>query len=202
VAQPPAGRDAEVRLFVALALPPDIRDAVADWSDRALRGLRRAGPSGPAADLRPGDPASLHVTLCFLGRRARDAVPVIAELCRASAPGPPVALMLTGPVWLPPGRPRVLALGLESDPDELTPLQARLAGALAARGLFEPEDRPFLPHVTVARVRHGARIRGTRELKLPRPAGLVETADNVVLYRSHLSSRGGRYEALETIALG
>jgi 2'-5' RNA ligase len=201
VAPPPDDPASQVRLFVALPLPPDIRDAVADWSDAALRALRRDGPSGPAGDLRRGDPASLHVTLCFLGRRPVDAVPAIAALCRAAAPGPPVPLRLTAPVWLPAGRPRVLALGLESDPDELTPLQARLAGALAAQGLFEPEDRPFLPHVTVARVRHGARVRPSG-LALPRPDGLVETADGVVLYRSHVSNRGARYEALETIALG
>ena len=57
---------------------------------------------------------------------------------------------------LPPRRPRVLAVVLRDSNRALGPIQAALSGRLASLGAYRPERRPFLPHVTVARVRPGA----------------------------------------------
>jgi 2'-5' RNA ligase len=92
----------------------------------------------------------------------------------------------------------VLALEIQDELGELGRVQADLSAALAAAGLFEPESRPFLPHVTVARVRSGARVRA-RELEAP-SCGEFD-AESLTLYRSHLGRGPARYEALQRIEL-
>ena len=69
----------------------------------------------------------------------------------------------------------------------LAPLQAAVSDRLAAAGLYVPEKRPFRPHVTVARLRSGARA--PRAVALEPPA-LAFSGTAVTLYRSHLG-RGG-----------
>jgi 2'-5' RNA ligase len=92
----------------------------------------------------------------------------------------------------------VLAVGLEDLDGALTRTQAALSSALAAAGVYRPESRPFLAHVTVARVRHRERLRG-RELAPP-PPSLTFDADAVTLYQSNLTPAGARYETLASIS--
>ena len=54
----------------------------------------------------------------------------------------------------------MLTVAVDDPSGGLAAVQAEVAGALAAAGTFEPEARPFRPHVTVARLRKGARRRG------------------------------------------
>ena len=129
---------------------------------------------------------SLHVTLAFLGHlEDGDAVaPVVRDAMR------PITPLASGEaVLLPPRRPRVMAVRLEGD---VSALQSSLSSALEAAGLFVPDKRPFLPHVTIAR----ARDRPSRSL--PHVPKLSFTAPSVSVYRSHLSPKGARYEALAT----
>ena len=72
--------------------------------------------------------------------------------------------------------------------------------ALADARLHRPEKRPFWPHVTVARVKRGERR--VPALDAPAPPAEPFVAPVVTLYRSHLSPRGARYEALERLTLG
>src|SRR3954468_13503042 len=58
-----------VRLFVALELPSRVRSALATWRSEAV---------GSRDDLRLVAPASLHVTLAFLGSRPADELEPIA----------------------------------------------------------------------------------------------------------------------------
>ena len=189
VGEPPTVADDRVRLFVALDLPPPVRAALISWRDRALRG---------APDVRPLVAESLHVTLCFLGWRAAGDVQAIAAACRAVAAEPAPLLSLGDPRWLPPRRPRVLAVELNDRDGAVTRAQARLSEVLAAGGWYEPEKRPYLPHVTVARVAHRGRV--PTDLP-PAPAAPEFNASRVVLYRSRLLRSGARYEALSTVEL-
>jgi 2'-5' RNA ligase len=143
-------------------------------------------------DLREVAVPMLHITLCFLGSQP---TALHASLCAAVAARRPPAseLRLGEPLWLPPRRPGVLAVGVEDEDGELTALQADLAGALAELGAYEPEQRPFLPHVTVARVRRGRRV---APRPLSPPARLPFVAPSLTLYRSHPGPGGSRYEPL------
>ena len=166
------------RLFVALDLPGDARSRLVGWQGRVFDGHVRT--------VRLVRPEALHVTLVFLGHVAEDPIGVVADL-------EPLGLE---PV--PPRRPRLWALDLADREGRAAAVQAAIATSLAARGLYTPEKRPFWPHVTVARLRSGARP--PKALEAPSPPAPF-TAGRVVLYRSHLGREGARYEALSTLEL-
>ena len=175
-----------VRLFVALDLPAPARRALAAFRDEA---------ADPAV-WRPLPDESLHVTLAFLGHRPEEDVArcVRALECVDARSSPPLALgralLLT----------RVLTVGLEDRSGGLARLQADVSRALAAAGVYEPEARPFRPHVTVGRLRRGARP--SRPVA-PGPEPLAFDGGPVVLYRSVLGRGGARYRPLwSTVAAG
>ncbi len=182
--------DERVRLFVALRLPQEVRDLLISW---------RGGVDVAASDLRPVPPQALHVTLCFLGSRAADEVESIARACGLLSGSAPVPLAVDEPVWLPPRRPRVLAVRLADGTGALSQAQARLERSLVAGGWYEPEPRPFLAHVTVARAVRGARL---RNVDLPAVPELTFVGRRITLFRSRMSRSGARYEALSTVELG
>jgi RNA 2',3'-cyclic 3'-phosphodiesterase len=168
-----------VRLFVAADLPDDVRTALVAWRPRAdaLRGV---------------EPDALHVTLAFLGWRDDSAVERIGAAAIAQA-GPLDPVTTRAALWLPKRRPRVLTVELDDPAGGLAALQRRVSDAMVDAAGYVPEDRPFLPHVTVARVRRGQRA--PRD-ELPPPPELAFTPTRVTLYRSQLGREGARYEPL------
>lgn len=178
------------RLFVALELPTDVVSELVAWRSEALAGLD---------GLRLLPTESLHVTLCFLGPVELSVVDEVCDACAVAdgvlAPAP--ALRLAGLVWLPPRRPTVVAVRLKDGDGTLDELQGALAGALAAGGWYEPESRPYLPHVTIARAHRRTRIR-VPAFVAP-PPDLAFRTDRVTVFRSH---PGSRYEPLRAIRLG
>lgn len=93
----------------------------------------------------------------------------------------------------------MLALDLEDPEGRAAAVQGALSAALVEAGLHEAEPRPFWPHVSVARVRGGAKV---RDRALPPPPSSRFTASGVTLYRSDLHPSGARYVALERLDLG
>jgi 2'-5' RNA ligase len=184
------------RLFVALDLPPAVRAAVAGWGASRVDGL--AGARSLAA-------GSLHATLCFLGSRdvaevaaIAAEVEAVAAVRRCAGAWGGVELELGRPLWLPRRRPRVLAVDLVDRGDRLGEIQSALAEALAAGGWYDVERRPFLAHVTAARIAKPGLIRGP---DLPPPPPLRFPGEAVSLYRSHTTPAGARYEPLATVPL-
>lgn len=169
-----------IRLFAALELPGEVRAALAAWAARAVG--REAAVRLVAVD-------SLHVTLVFLGSVEETEAPAIGEAVVGAA-RPLGEMLVGGAAWLPQRRPGVLVADLEA-PAALAALHGDLVAALAP--WHEPETRPLRPHVTVARVRRGRRIRVG---DVPAPPSLRFAASALVLYRSHASPGGSTYEAL------
>ena len=182
------------RLFVALELPSSARSALGAW---------RASAVADVPGLRLLSPEDLHVTLCFLGSRPAREIDEIGAACGVVAGEPVVESAFGEPVWLPRRRPRVLAVSLLDADGALSRLQATLSSALVAGGWYAPESRPFLAHVTVARVAGGRDAGGRfRAPSLPSlPADAVRCS-RVTLYRSRLSPSGARYEPLAVVGLG
>jgi len=176
------------RLFAALDLPAPVRDA--------LGAFGRAAAADDFA-LRAVRDDALHVTLAFLGHRALDDIEPACEAVRAvAAPVPDLAL---GEVlWLAPRRPHVLTVEVVDGTGALLALQERVVAALVDAVGYEPDRRRFRPHVTVARVRHGAAQRRTGLLAAPEAAFAGEA---LTLYRSWLGGGPARYEALERVGL-
>jgi 2'-5' RNA ligase len=179
------------RLFVALELPEVARRELVTW--RGAAGLDVAG-------LRLVSPDDLHVTLCFLGSRPELEIDAIAAACGVVAGEPAVESAFAEPVWLPARRPRVLAVSLVDPDGALARVQRVLSDALSAGGWYAPEARPFLAHVTVARVgRDARRFRPPALGELP---SVEVRCARVTLYRSRLSPSGARYESLASVELG
>jgi 2'-5' RNA ligase len=183
------------RLFIALDLPDHVRAGIAEWGEGAL--------ADPA--LRPVNPESLHITLAFLGWLPEKEIPRLAEIVGTSqAPAP--SIQLGDPVSRPErGRPRLFALPAES-PATIA-LQRALEEKLVVAHLFEPEKRPFWPHVTVARVRREERgsKRPARVNRFPDelPKGLLQPFDGVrlTLYLSQIKPQGAQYTPLAQVEL-
>ncbi|MGH2979311.1 MAG: RNA 2',3'-cyclic phosphodiesterase [Solirubrobacterales bacterium] len=183
------------RLFVALELPRKVVEDAAGWAREAF---------GPAEELRLVRPESLHVTLVFLGYHPEREIERIAEVSFGDG-GEGGAFDLTpeGVVPVPRSRPRLLALALEDAGGALGAWQDGLSRRLETAGLYEPEKRPFWAHVTLARVKRGARVR--RGLELPGLPAELEgpfLATRVTLFRSTLKPSGAVYDALASVELG
>jgi RNA 2',3'-cyclic 3'-phosphodiesterase len=177
------------RLFAALELPSEVRGA--------LGAFGRAAAEDDFALRAVGDDA-LHVTLAFLGHRPMDDIAPASEAVRAAVAGPVAALSLGEPLWLAPRRPHVLTVEVADGDGALFALQERLVAALVDAVGYEPDRRRFRPHVTVARVRHGA---APRRRGLPEAPRLAFAGEAVVLFRSWLGGGPARYEALERAGL-
>jgi RNA 2',3'-cyclic 3'-phosphodiesterase len=183
------------RLFIALDLPEAVREGIVAWGERELR--------DPV--LRMVSPESLHITLAFLGYRPEKEIERLAAII-AGLEAPAASIALGDPVGKPSGkRPRLFALPVDS-PGTVA-LQGELAEGLVAVGLYEPEARPFWPHVTVARVRaerRGSKRPGRVErppAKLPSRLLRPALGVRVRLYGSELNPTGARYTPLAQIEL-
>jgi RNA 2',3'-cyclic 3'-phosphodiesterase len=178
-----------LRLFLALRLPGASLDELESWQAAHLRDEGRGA-------LRVVPREHLHITLAFLGHRPADELPAIAEALRAAAGG------LDGDYRLRPARYRetrsVAMVVLDDVGGAATLLAADLQSRLEALGVYRREDRPWLPHVTVARFRERPRLR----LEPPRLRTDVLIPSDAAAYLSRPGAGGARYEVLTTAALG
>jgi RNA 2',3'-cyclic 3'-phosphodiesterase len=174
------GRDDRIRLFLALQLPSAALDVLEQWSAEHLR-------SG-----RPVPREHLHVTLAFLGARPAAELPAIVEALRDAASS-------AGNVLLEPHRWRetqnVGMIVLRDVTGDASGLAGRLHESLAALGVYAPEARPWLPHVTALRFRARPRL----DPPLPQMGTFVPSGAAAYLSRLHPS--GARYEVLERVSL-
>jgi len=127
----------------------------------------------------------------------------VEEACReTAASAAPFEVRLTHlGVFPSPGRARVLWVGLDDPAQGLARLSAGLDERLAPE--FDPEERAFTPHLTVARFRSPVRIPEPEALSAISCSAPPFPVDRLVLYRSHLlGPRGSRYEIVGEYPLG
>lgn len=183
-----------MRLFVAVPLP---EAALAD------AGAILAGFRALPWPVRWVKPDGLHITLKFFGEVGPERLETIAEMVGFQVEGlPPFQLSLAGAGAFPDlTHPRVVRLNLAGDTSGLEVLQDRIERAGLGIG-FPPEGRPFHPHITLGRVKEGQRLPREAALSLQRiPAGGVFSADRVVLFESHQTPFGPRYDARAELQL-
>lgn len=173
------GGDDRLRLFLALELPDEVVYALVDWGKRYLEGGRPV--------------ESFHVTLAFLGSRPRSDLDAIVGVLRESA-------RESAPFTLRPVRYRetraVGMLVLEDPSGEARRLAAGLHARLEQLGVYQPEARPWLPHVTVLRFRERPR------LSPPMPEIGPVAPSGAAAFLSRLRRTGAQYEVLESCSLG
>jgi len=169
-----------LRLFVACDLPPGVEGAIADWQRRQL---------APREELRVMP--ALHLTLVFLGNLDAERVPDL-ERTLGAIRWQRAECRLKQPLFLPEhGKRRVVALELDDPAGTLRQLQAEVSAGLAAGGLYEPEKRPWLPHITAARFRRPGHPFSLQNVNVA-PFGVVR----MVLYSSHLERAGAVHTPL------
>ena len=165
------------RLFLGFPLPDDTVSRLAAWQERELSGGRIVPPE------------NLHVTLTFLGARPADEVAAIGNELRKAAAG----------VVTPSRYRETRSVGMvvaDDDERRATALADDLGKRFERLGVYEREQRPWLPHITVLRFRERPRL----DPPLPDlgPVRLSEAA----VYHSVLRPTGAQYEVLESVPLG
>jgi 2'-5' RNA ligase len=167
------------RLFFALWPGPEALAA-------AAAAVHRLVPHGTG---RPQRPDQLHLTLEFLGGVPEPRLVSVLEAGTAVAgSATPFEILLDRlEHWQ---RPQVLCLTASVVPEPLVALVRSLRAALAVRG-FEPEERSFKPHLTLA-----------RKMRMPPSAESTESlrwaAHEYSLVESITGPEGSRYERLST----
>jgi 2'-5' RNA ligase len=144
-----------------------------------------------------------HLTLVFLGNVDDELVPAVVDAVGrgVEAPAFEIALETIG-VFPPRGAPRVLWIGVAGAAIELAELQRELAGRVSALGIAL-EDRPFHPHLTLARWRESRPADRQRALRAAASHRVIARAriGGATLYQSRLSSSGPAYTALARATL-
>ena len=177
------GADERLRLFLGFRLPEPFARAVVAWQTDELA----------VEHVRLVPLENLHVTIAFLGSRPAGEVGQIAGALRESVAG------VARPVLAEARYRETRSVGMLVFEDE-GGRAARIAHGAHTRleqlGVYEPEARKWLPHVTVVRFRERPRL----EPAIP-DLGAVTMSDAAV-YMSRLRPDGAQYEVLESVPLG
>lgn len=147
-----------IRSFVAIDLPDPLRDALQEVTEQ----LRRRMPDG---SVRWSRVSGIHLTLKFLGDVSEADMPEVTQvLAGAGRRHAPFAFSVGGVGCFPAvARPRVVWVGVQEETGSLASLQRDVEKSLAPLG-FQPEKRPFHPHLTLGRTRRNVRSADQRRI--------------------------------------
>ncbi|MBZ5501860.1 MAG: RNA 2',3'-cyclic phosphodiesterase [Acidobacteriia bacterium] len=182
-----------MRLFVAFDLPAEVRQALGEL-------IAQLCPLCPKA--RWVRSQSMHLTLKFLGHvddQAEAQLAAIRSALAAVHSPAPVEMQFRGVGFFPDARrPRVVWCGIDCSPN-LVPLAKDIDLALKPLG-FPPEDRPFVPHLTLARLdagRGAAQLVRAAEQLTERSFGSARESE-FHLFQSILRPSGAEYRKLQS----
>ena len=198
-AEMPQGSE-EIRSFIAIELPEEAKEGLAR--------LRKELERDEHKFVKWVDPGGIHLTLKFLGNIPSKRVTEITEAIKEAAQGiSPFNLEISGLGAFPSIRQaRVLWVGISGEVDKLSRLQKNIDSALAALG-FAKEERPFVPHLTLARIREGASPPERRSFGELVGSTTFEDkyhveVEAIRLMRSQLTPAGAIYTCLSAVGLG
>ena len=188
------------RLFVAVPLPPRAVDEIVALLER----VRGVDPGDRRRDVRWVRLESLHLTLRFLGPTLEPRVVDVREAVRRVADaGSPGEVAIAGAGAFPDtDRPRAIWLGVARGAGLLGGLAESLDRELVAAG-WPPADRPFRPHLTVARSDGLPRGRTVAERLISEASGFQcsFTADRITLFESRTGGGAARYDVIDAFPL-
>ena len=182
-----------LRVFIAIEIPLPIRQAISAQTE-SLRGAL-----GPIVRWVPVE--NMHLTLKFIGDISPGNADLFSQMLTAEATGcAPFAMQVGGLGSFPtPRRARIIWIGIQA-PAALESLQRGIESAAARLG-YEPETRPFSPHLTIGRVRQPVsasdqqQVRAALERTQVGDLGAAEISA-VHLFKSDLQPTGSVYTRL------
>ena len=198
---PSSTENESLRIFVAVQFPPQVMSGVADVQERLKKGCRFVGanPSWVPTD-------AFHQTLVFLGEQRRSCLDDVATAMQnavSEVTTGPIRLSVAGVEFFPSARdPRTVSMGLGGEVAKLSQLQSALREELRRAG-FVIESRPFLPHVTLARIKSPKGLSGLKGIVAGHrsvSAGKFEV-DRIELLESIPSNGRRTYRTLSHVML-
>ena len=180
-----------IRSFLAVEISDGARRRIADLLERFHR--------SQGVQVRWVRPELMHLTLAFLGEVSQEFIESArARLVEVAQQNKSFIAQLRGLGAFPnPSRARVVWIGMEQGTDEVCALQADVVKALRSAG-YQPEKRPFSPHLTIGRLRVPADVGHAVAAQFESESF---TIDRVVLFRSVLGPSGPTYSRLAEFPL-
>ncbi len=183
-----------MRTFIAIDTPREVKESLVDLVDR----FRSSG-----ADVRWEPPGKLHATLKFLGETDSGQLErVVSTIETVAARATPFTIRYSALGCFPRmDDPRIVWVGVDDSRGALLSLQKDIEQSLLPLG-FNPDDRPFHPHVTLGRVKTR---RGLANLLRMLESVTFHTepvsVHGIELMRSELRPSGSVYTTLKSIPL-
>lgn len=185
-------RKNELRLFIAMPLPRSAVQVLEEWCAAGKQHWQFS---------KWVHPQDLHITLQFLGAVDEHVIERIVQVLEEVSRGAtPIDLQFDGVgSFGSKEAPRVLWAGLGGEIDKLRQLNHSVTAATSSLG-FEPEERPYRPHITLARKYRGGEGQPFTMNSEPLPPNQW-TGEEIVLFQTHMN-RSPMYERLHTFTLG
>ncbi|MFW6189272.1 MAG: RNA 2',3'-cyclic phosphodiesterase [Planctomycetota bacterium] len=185
-----------MRAFVAVEIDEECRSALLG----AVDALKRA-----ADGVRWVRPEQMHVTLKFIGEiDDLDVADAIGCIRPAAERAEPFTMHLAGLSAFPPrGKPRVIHVEAEDASGKLHELHDNVEDALARELGVERENRRYIPHITLGRVKNRGACPPMEEISAALPEqdfGRVDV-DSFVLMQSDLQPIGAVYTVVHRFEL-
>jgi len=183
-----------VRLFTAVEIGEQVQAALGDL----IAELRlRAERSAPRAKVTWVVPGRAHLTLRFIGEVDDERGARIVAALRAPLAMAPFEVRWGDLGAFPArGSPRVLWAGIAEGGEALAHAELLVSSRLLALGI-PGDDRPYMPHLTLARIREAAGLRASALFDGLSPHLGATSLDAITLFQSTLSPKGPAYTVLQ-----
>lgn len=186
------------RIFIAINLPGDIRKKLASY--------QKKWQEFPAKWVSPDN---IHITLEFLGYLTDQE---LGDVCIAAKEvvknyksfSINLNKICYGPLPLNPKKSPKMIWAIGEDVKELANLKNNLERSLLESVRFSPENRKFIPHVTLARINEWEwkKIELEERPEIDENIDLLFTVESVEVMESELKRGGPVYTILESHNLG
>jgi RNA 2',3'-cyclic 3'-phosphodiesterase len=188
-----------MRLFVAVEIAPAVAAVAVEFID-SLR--QRALHLAPCSRITWITLDRLHITVRFIGHVDPHQADVIRQVLAPPLERYPFELTISGVGTFPStGPPRVVWAGVTEGRDALTATEELIGVRLAGVGIAA-EQRPYNPHLTLARIREAGSLRSAGWLQGVRDTTFgTTTVEAITLFESRLSPKGPTYVALQRTTL-
>jgi 2'-5' RNA ligase len=181
------------RCFIGISIDPALGAKICAYQNDLI---------ATGADVKWVEPANIHISLKFLGMTPCDRMPILVACLRDIAREyPPFTIRVHGTGAFPRlDAARVLWIGVIDEQKMLARLAEKVERAATELGLGEEKNR-FSPHITLGRVRSEKNKKQLTRALMREFVGKESCVKAFSLFKSTLSSKGPRYETLNTFSL-